>query len=266
MRDAGRERADRGEPLRLHELPRHPSALGAAAQGGDPEGEVVREVAEELHLAVVGEGLHVGGVDREGAERLALRHERQRDHRGEAALLGVRSPGLEAGIGGDPAREDRAGRTDGRADGASSAVRVRPDDVHRGEIPVVVPRVRRGAHRSPLVLLRIRDPAQPVAALLHHGAAHLLEKGALVGGAHERLVAGAERAERPLLAARHRLRVLPLLDSSEARLALAARSSAVRSSTSSSTSRVAGDTGRVSARSPASVAPGGEVEDATPGC
>ena len=122
----------------------------------------------------------------------------QGEGRGIASPDGFVAPGLEPWIGEHVGAQDRFTGPDRSPGGAPAPFPVGPGQVQRLQVPFVETGMGDGPHRFVIVVRGIADPDHGIAAILDDDSADLLQEGRFLLGAHEGLVAAAQRPERPV--------------------------------------------------------------------
>jgi hypothetical protein len=174
-----------------------PVAFLAGPQRADAIGQVVGQFGQQLRLFRV-ESVRLGGVNVQRAEHAALDRQRQANASSVASLAGFVAPGQEARILQDVLHGARLARAEGGADRAAPALRVGPGDVHRLQVAFFKAVLRDGPDGLGLVVFREANPSQPIAAVVHHDTANLIQQFRFVRGSNQRLVALADGFERAI--------------------------------------------------------------------
>src|SRR5262249_3818705 len=100
----------------------------------------------------------------------------------------------------DILKNGRLARPNGCADRAAAPLGVRPRNIDRFQIAFFVAGLSDRTNGACRVLLRITDPAEPVAGNLDDGPAHFAQQGRFVGGPDDRLVAATDGHARAIRA------------------------------------------------------------------
>src|SRR5207249_7593949 len=135
-------------------------------------------------------------TDGQRAEDLALHAQRQREQRAEAAPARDLAPERRQRVGQHVVDDAGGAAADGRAGGTAALLAVGPGELRKLAEVALEADLRQPRDRLGLVVLGAADECRPVARLLDHDAADLLQQRRLVFGAQQRSVAAAQRAQR----------------------------------------------------------------------
>src|SRR5215467_645104 len=137
-------------------------------------------------------------VKSEDAERIVLRHHRERDARSITLLYRLGAPGPDMRVNFDVVGPERLAGPDCNTNRTLTSFGVRPSRFDAFHVSLFISRLRDRTNRLLCVELTVTDPCHTKSADLYENAADGLQKFGLIGGMDESLVALVKRPQGPV--------------------------------------------------------------------